>query len=321
MPEKRFIYNPDRLVYRQIEKNLKVRFLRGFAFLSAGLFLATAIVVAYSMVFDTPREREIRQENLALAQDYELLVQKYEQIDTVLKELRGIDENIYKTIFETDPVGGSTTGSERLLNYEELLKLSNELIVDSTYEKLEQLLSGVSSGSTVYKQLELSLSRKAEMLECIPAIQPISNPDLNRLASGFGERMHPYYKIMKFHSGMDFTAPVGTPVFATGKGIVETLDKTSRGRGNTIVINHDFGYKTVYSFLDAFNVRAGQRVNRHDLIGWVGNTGLSSAPHLHYEVHLNGEPVDPVNYYFLDLSPEKYTRMLELSRKSGQSFD
>lgn len=320
MAEKQFIYHPDKVAYRQIKRNLRTRFLKVFVYVFSSLFLAGLIVVGYSLLFDTPREREIRQENRALAQDYEILSQKYQKIDTVLNELRNIDENIYKTIFETEPVGGTTQEID-LRNYELILQLTNEQIVDSTNRRSFELQQAVSYMSAEYRHLENNLAYKADMLTRIPAIQPISNPDLTRLASGFGQRMHPIYKILKFHAGIDFTAPVGTPVYATGDAVVELTDRSSRGQGNTIVLDHGFGYKSVYSSLDGFHVRAGQKVNRNDLIGWVGNTFLSVAPHLHYEVHLNGEPVDPVNYFFLDLSPEQYHRMIELSLKSGQSFD
>jgi murein DD-endopeptidase MepM/ murein hydrolase activator NlpD len=159
------------------------------------------------------------------------------------------------------------------------------------------------------------------MLACFPAIMPIANNDLTRTASGFGMRIHPYYKISKFHYGMDFTAPMGTDIYVTGDGVVESITQEKRGYGNHIVINHGFGYKTLYAHLDKFNVRRGQKVKRGDVIGFVGNTGLSLAPHLHYEVHLNDAPVDPSNYYFNDLTAEEYERMVEIASRSGQSFD
>jgi murein DD-endopeptidase MepM/ murein hydrolase activator NlpD len=159
------------------------------------------------------------------------------------------------------------------------------------------------------------------MLACFPAIMPIANDDLTRTASGFGMRIHPYYKISKFHSGMDFTAPMGTDIYVTGDGVVESIIQEKRGYGNHIIINHGFGYKTVYAHLERFNVRRGQKVKRGDVIGFVGNTGMSLAPHLHYEVHLNDAAVDPSNYYFNDLTAEEYDRMIEIASRSGQSFD
>jgi murein DD-endopeptidase MepM/ murein hydrolase activator NlpD len=163
--------------------------------------------------------------------------------------------------------------------------------------------------------------RKEEMLRSIPAIMPISNKDLTRTASGFGLRIHPIYKIIKFHAGMDFTAPSGTDVYVTGDGTVAAVISSKRGLGNHIIINHGFGYSSVYAHLDRFNVRVGQKVRRGDVIGFVGSTGLSLAPHLHYEIKLNGINVDPVNYYFNDLTAEEYDRMIEIASKTGQSFD
>ena len=158
-------------------------------------------------------------------------------------------------------------------------------------------------------------------LACIPAIQPISNKDLKKTASGWGYRIHPIYKIRKFHYGMDFTAPSGTEIYATGDGVVSELNSSKRGYGNKIVVDHGFGYETLYGHCSAFKVRVGQQVKRGDVIGYVGNSGLSTAPHLHYEVSLNGEKVNPVNYYFNDLTAVEYEDLIELSQKSGQTFD
>jgi murein DD-endopeptidase MepM/ murein hydrolase activator NlpD len=175
--------------------------------------------------------------------------------------------------------------------------------------------------STSYDQLIKLAKNKETMLACIPAIMPISNKDLKRTASGWGWRIHPIYKIRKFHYGMDFTAPTGTDIYSTGDGVVELVESSMRGYGNHIVINHGYGYKTIYAHLNGFNVKQGQQVKRGDIIGFVGNSGMSTAPHLHYEVMRNGEKVNPVNYYFNDLSAEEYERMIEISIKSGQTFD
>jgi murein DD-endopeptidase MepM/ murein hydrolase activator NlpD len=175
--------------------------------------------------------------------------------------------------------------------------------------------------SKSFDELIKLAKNKEDMLKCIPAILPISNKDLTRTASGFGWRIHPIYKISKFHYGMDFTAPSGTDVYATGNGVVAAVISTKRGLGNHIIINHGFGYKSVYAHLDRANVKVGQKVSRGDVIGFVGSTGLSVAPHLHYEVKLNDVNVDPVNYYFNDLTSEEYERMIEIASKTGQSFD
>jgi murein DD-endopeptidase MepM/ murein hydrolase activator NlpD len=162
---------------------------------------------------------------------------------------------------------------------------------------------------------------KEDMMQCIPAILPIKNKDLTRTASGYGLRIHPYYKITKFHYGMDFTAPSGTDVFSTGNGVVSDVLSSKRGLGNHIIIDHGFGYVTIYAHLERFNVRKGQKVKRGDIIGYVGSTGMSLAPHLHYEIKINGLNVDPVNYYFNDLTAGDYEKIIEIASKTGQSFD
>jgi murein DD-endopeptidase MepM/ murein hydrolase activator NlpD len=247
-----------------------------------------------------------------------MLNQKFQKIDTVIKELKAKDENIYRTIFEAEPDNSKET---RIADYNYLLNLSNTKIIDSTLLHVNEMLDFISLQTAEYNNLMRNASAKDDVLTCIPAIQPVSNKDLTRVASGYGIRLHPTYKIKKFHEGMDFTAPVGTEVYATGDGIVEDLDGTRRGSGNTITINHGFNYKTKYSHLDGFKVKEGQKVKRGDVIGYVGNTGFSVAPHLHYEVYLKGVTVNPVNYFFLDLNPEMYFRLIQLSLKSGQSFD
>ena len=321
MVRNKFVFDPEKLNYKQVNKNVKYRVLRVLGWIGSSLLLGTIIIFVYSFLFDTPKERQIRQENRSLSQDLKKLDERYRDIDKVLGELSYIDENIYRTIFETDPVNISDSSLDTRLELAQLLSKDNIKIVDVTTGKINDLMKGIRQYSMDYTQLQLEAVGLKTNLENIPAIQPIQNQDLTRLASGFGDRMHPFYKIVKFHSGMDFTAPTGTEVYATANGIIEDTDLTGRGHGNTIVINHENEYKTIYSHLDAFNVRKGARVIRGDLIGWVGNTGFSVAPHLHYEVHLNGEPVNPVNYYFLELDPQEFNNMVELSIKSGQSFD
>jgi len=194
-------------------------------------------------------------------------------------------------------------------------------LVVETAKKIDRIRKRIYVQSKSFDDLIVFAKEKEEMLSCIPAILPISNKDLTRTASGWGLRVHPIYKIIKFHYGMDFTAPTGIDVYVTGDGAVESVLSSKRGYGNHIIINHGYGYKTIYAHLDRFNVRPGQKVRRGDVIGFVGSTGMSLAPHLHYEVELNGIKVDPANYYFNDLSPEEYERMIEIASRSGQSFD
>jgi murein DD-endopeptidase MepM/ murein hydrolase activator NlpD len=232
-------------------------------------------------------------------------------------------ENKYRTIFETEPLPSSyrNGGIGGVNRYQELEGFSNSELVIETAKKLDRIRKKIYVQSESFDELIAYAKEKEEMLSSIPAIQPISNRDLKRTASGFGYRIHPIYKITKFHSGMDFTAPTGTDVFATGNGVIKEVKSARRELGNHIIVDHGFGFETVYAHLNGFNVRAGQKVKRGDVIGFVGSTGLSTAPHLHYEVHVNGKAVDPALYYFNDLTPDEYERMLEISSKSGQTFD
>jgi murein DD-endopeptidase MepM/ murein hydrolase activator NlpD len=205
--------------------------------------------------------------------------------------------------------------------YADLEGYTNSNIVIETATRLDRIMKKMAEQSKSYDEL-ISLASNMDLLvSSTPAIQPISNKDLTRTASGFGLRIHPFYKITMFHYGMDFTAPTGTPVYATGNGKVLSVKSSRTGLGNNIVIDHGFGYSTVYGHLNSFNVKTGQQVDRGDIIGFVGSTGMSTAPHLHYEVHLNGKAVDPANYYFNDLTADEFEMMVEIASRTGQTFD
>jgi len=322
MPRSQFKYDPDNLRYLKLNQNLRSKVFRIFSWVAGSLVLAIVLNVIYAFFFDTPHESQIRQENRALMQDYEFLSKKYSRVDTVLKEVRSIDENLYRTIFETEPAfrqgGGENENISELFQY---LSLDNNELVENTSSELNEIHNKTYIQNKEYGRLMGFSGRKADFLTSLPGIQPIRNQDLTRTASGYGFRIHPIYKIQKMHPGMDFTAPTGTEVFATGDAVVEVVEMSKRGNGNTIVLNHGTGYKTSYMHLDAFKVRTGQKVKRGEVIAWVGNTGLSVAPHLHYEVSLDGNPVNPVNYFFLELSPQSFDKIILISIKSGQSFD
>ncbi len=322
MPRSHFKYDPDSLKYLKLNRNLRSKLFRGFSWIAGTIVLAIIVNIIYAFFFDTPRESQIRQENRVLSQDYEFLAKKYNRVDTVLREVRLIDENLYRTIFETEPVfrQGINENEEfnQLFHY---LSMANSELVSKSHSELSEIHQKMNIQADEYRRLMSFSGKKADALSALPAIQPIRNQDLTRTASGFGFRIHPIYKIKKMHPGIDFTAPTGTEVFATGDGTIEVAEMSKRGNGNTIIINHGAGYKSSYMHLDGFKARKGQKVKRGDVIAWVGNTGLSVAPHLHYEVSLDGNPVNPVNYFFLELSPLNYDKMIWISIKSGQSFD
>jgi len=254
----------------------------------------------------------------------ELFNKHMDDLENVLTEMQDRDDNIYRTIFEAEPLNYSVReagfGGSNL--YRELESMENSDIVIETARRIDILERKAYVQSDSYDDLVTMAINKEKMVAAIPAIQPISNKDLTRTASGWGYRIHPIYKIRKFHYGIDFTAPTGTDIYSTGDGVIESLEANSRdGYGNYIIINHGYGFKTLYGHMDSFNVKKGQKVKRGDIIGFVGNTGLSTAPHLHYEVIRNGSKVNPINYFFNDLTADEYNRMIEISMRPGQSFD
>jgi murein DD-endopeptidase MepM/ murein hydrolase activator NlpD len=254
---------------------------------------------------------------------YDLIQRDMANIENVIEGLEKTDDNLYRTIFEAEPIPATLRegGSGGVNRYTALEGYSNSNLVIETANRLDKIRKRVYVQSKSFDDLIKLAKNKEEMLRSVPAILPISNNDLTRTASGFGLRIHPYYKIIKFHYGMDFTAPAGTDVYATGNGVIVARIASKRGFGNHIIIDHGFGYISIYAHLSDFNVKVGQKVKRGDVIGFVGNTGMSVANHLHYEIKLNGVCIDPVNYYFEDLTAADYERIVEIASKTGQSFD
>lgn len=319
----KYRYNPESLSYVRITKSLGKKLLIVFSYLVVLLFAAIILNLLYSGLFNTPKEKRLIRENNQLLFQYKLLNEKVASLENVLADIEKRDDNIYRTIFNADPIPRSVrdAGFGGVNRYEYLEGFNQSNVVIETAQRLDKLTKAVYVQSKSYDEIiGLALNRE-DQLASLPAIQPISNKDLTRTASGWGFRIHPIYKILKFHYGMDFTAPTGTEIYATGDGKIVTVEWSRRGYGNQIIIDHGYGYLTLYAHMTGFNVKLGQEVKRGDVIGYVGSTGLSTAPHLHYEVHLNRKAVNPINYYFNDLSPEEFDRMIELSMHSGQTFD
>jgi len=326
MVKKKYKFNPDTLNYERIGFSIKEKVTQILAYFSSSVAFSLILVVVVIYFYETPRTKELMRENQELLSQYELLLKDLEKVENVLTDLQQRDDNIYRVIFETDPIPSSIrkSGFGGTNKYSHLESLSNSALVISTSRKLDIIAKAAYIQSKSFDEVMQIALNKEDMLASIPAIQPMTNRDLKRTASGWGYRIHPIYKVRKMHWGMDFTAPVGTPIFATGNGKIAELagSKSSKsGLGLSLTIDHGYGYQTVYGHLNGFNVTLGQNIKRGDLIGYVGNSGLSTAPHLHYEVHKDGQRVNPAFYYFKDLSPEEYDRMIAISSNIGQTLD
>lgn len=323
MSKTQFKYNPKTLNYEKVEITWGDRLKRILLFVGTGLFFAGIILALAYTFYESPKEQQLRMANEDMQEQMEQLNGRLDKLSVVLNDMVDRDDNVYRTIFEAEPIdpnkrmGG--TGGVNTYQYLEGYDHSDRIIeLNKQLDQLEYRM--VVESKSLDEVIELA-KNKEDMLRSIPAIQPVANKDLKRMASGFGPRIDPHYKVPKHHDGMDFTASTGTEVYATGDGKVTRADNKSSGYGNHIRIDHGYGYVTLYAHLSEMNVRAGQKVKRGDVIGLVGNTGKSMGPHLHYEVRKEGTPINPINFYFNDLTTEEYARLIELSNGASQSFD
>lgn len=323
MKKAKYHYNTQTLRYEKYEVPVKTQIWRAVGFISAVLVFSFIIVVIAYSYLDSPKEKSLKREISQLQLQYDDLNEQLNQMQGVMGDLQDRDDNIYRVIFEAEPIPSTIrqAGSGGVSKYKELADYDNSELMTSTSRKLDQIRKELYIQSKSYDEISALIKRKEEVLASIPAIQPVSNKDLKHIASGFGMRIDPIYKIPKMHEGLDFTANVGTPVYATGNAMVSDVEYSSTGYGNHIVLSHMVGYQTLYGHLSRVVVKQGQRVNRGDLIGYVGSTGKSTAPHLHYEVWKNGTKINPINFFFNDLSPQQYEEMLKIADQSNQSFD
>lgn len=323
MSKVKFQFDKRTLTYRKVEVGAKQILLRVSGYLAGASVFAVIVIILFTTFFDSPKEKQLKREIAQLELQYKLLNNRMARVDQVLAELQEKDDDIYRVIFEAEPIPHSVreAGFGGVNRYRELEQLANSEIVVATTERLDRLTKKLVVQSRSFDEVITLAKNKEAMLASIPAIQPVSNEKLTRVASGFNWRIHPIYKVRHFHTGIDFTAPRGTEIYATGDGVVEDVTSKGRGYGNHVIIDHGFGYQTLYAHMSKFKVRIGEKVKRGDVIGYVGSTGTSTAPHLHYEVIKNGEKINPMNFFFNDLSPEEYEKVIELSSQSNQSFD
>ncbi len=321
--KKKYVFNPQTLRYELAKASVLSIIANIFSYLLTGLgFAVLTIYVAYNF-FDSPKEKMLKREIEVLRNQYELLQNKMNKLQLVLNELQERDKNIYRVILEADPLSDDIRnagfGGQA---FNEWADLSNGDIIRQTQLKLQQISKQFYIQSKSLDEIAELAKNKSAMLASIPAIIPIQIKDLKRqVTSGFGWRIHPIYKTQEFHPGLDFPAHQGTPVYATGDGKVEFAGMDNSGYGLHIIVNHGFNYQTLYGHLSKVVVRVGEKVKRGQLIGYVGSTGLSTAPHLHYEVIKNNEKVNPINYMFSGLSEEDYAILVERANQSTQSFD
>ena len=323
MAKIKYYYDTKTLSYKRIELNAFDKFKRSLSYVAASAFTGLIMVIVFFQFFDSPKEKRLKSEIENLVVQYDILSKKMTQIDLVLDDIQQRDDNIYRVIFEADPIPSSIrkAGFGGVNRYKDIRNFSNSELVIEVTKKADKLSKQLYIQSKSFDEVIDLAKNKADMLVSIPAIQPIANKDLGRVASGYGYRIHPIYKTRKLHTGMDFTAPQGTPIYATGDGKIAKVRRSRRGYGNHVIIDHGYGYQTLYAHMRKYIVYRGQKVKRGEIIGYVGSTGTSVAPHLHYEVIKNKRKINPVNYYYNDLSPEEYDKMLEISSQNNQSFD
>lgn len=323
MSKTKYKYNPKTLNYDEVEVTWRNRLKKlSFHLISGVVFSLILIGFSYSTIKNWGKaegERELEVMRLQLEEQNELISFSEE----VLKDIEKRDTEIYRALFNADPypvykrISGTGGNPSKYKAFE---GLTHEELILEVAKKIEQFEKGLVAQSKSFDEVVSLVKRKEEMLRCIPSIQPISNKDLTRIASGFGYRMHPVHRILKMHAGLDFTATTGTNIYATGDGVVIKADNEMSGYGNMVIINHGFGYQTRYAHCESFSVKVGQKVSRGDVIALIGNTGISTGPHVHYEVRKNGEAVDPVHYFFNDLTPEEYEKVIEIASRPTSSM-
>jgi murein DD-endopeptidase MepM/ murein hydrolase activator NlpD len=321
----KYYFDTESLAYRKIKpKKAKQLGYIGLFLLSSALFgFLCFVVLLNTPYFETPKDRLQSREIETMKLRYSLLNKKMDQIDDVLEDIEERDNNLYRAYFNTSPIPTEQrkAGFGGVNRYKELDGFNNSELVKSTSKRVDVISKQLAIQSKSLDEIVLLAKQKNKLLAAIPAIQPVKNEQLKRMASGYGYRSDPFTKARKMHQGMDFTAPTGTPIFATGDGVIKKADNTVSGYGNHIVIQHGYGYETLYAHLSKYKVKAGQRVKRGDIIGFVGSTGRSEAPHLHYEVHKDGKPVNPINFYYGNISAAEYTIISKLANQENQSLD
>jgi murein DD-endopeptidase MepM/ murein hydrolase activator NlpD len=323
MAKIRYQFNTKSLKIEKVQVTMKERLKRLAGSMAFGLVFGMVVIVLAYNFMKSPREKILLNELEQYKLQYKIMNDRMDKIQKVLGDVQDRDDNIYRVIFEAEPIPSEIRkagfgGTDR---YEHLQGLANSKIIVNTAKRLDEITSQLVVQSKSYDEVFKLAKNKEKLIASLPAIQPVDFHDLRRIGSLFGYRTDPFYKVMKFHEGIDFAASIGTPVYVTGDGVVTEAEYNSGGYGNKIIINHGFSYETVYAHLSKIKVKVGQHVKRGEIIGLMGNTGKSTAPHLHYEVHKSGVPMNPIYFFFNDITPAEYQAMIELSSKPSQTLD
>ena len=325
MSKVKYYYDSENLAYKRIlpKKRKKFAYVMLFLLSSALFGFLSFFLLVNTSYFETPKDKIQAREIEALKLNYTVLNKKLDLMDDVLEAIENRDNNIYRIYFNSTPISEEErkAGFGGVNRYKDLQGFNNSELIENTTRRVDVLTKELVIQSKSLDEIVALAKQKEKLLAAIPAIQPVKNEDLKQMASGYGYRSDPFTKIRKFHYGMDFTARTGTPIYATGDGVVHKADASLSGYGNHIEINHGYGYKTLYAHLSKYNCRPGQRVKRGDIIGYVGSTGRSQAPHLHYEVFKGSERVNPLNFYYGSISAKEYIEISKLANQENQSLD
>jgi len=323
MKKIKYFYNTNTLRYEKQVVPLRVTLLRILGFISTAIVTGLIIVAIAFRFLDSPKEKLLKIQLERTEEQNRRYAEKVVEIDERLKQLEKRDNDVYRSIFEASPIPDSARAKqiENKKELQKVAKMDNEELTDGLYKTLNILYNRVMHQEKSYKEIENMVRNKEKLLASTPAIQPVSNKDLNRLSSGFSYRIDPIYKTVKFHAGLDFSAPQGTPIYATANGIVRVAGNLGNGYGNHVIINHGYQYSTLYGHMYRIKVRVGQSIKRGEVIGYVGNTGKSTGPHVHYEVMKGGRHLDPIYFFYNDLTPEQYQQILKIAASRNQSFD
>ncbi len=321
MAKARYHFNTKTLSFEELKVSVKHKLVKFISFFTSGMVLSAAIMLVVYSFIDSPKEKIMKRENAKLQLQYAILNDHMNQITAILANLQNRDDNIYRTIFEAEPIPDNIRkagygGTDR---YKDIQGYENSDLMENTARKLDMISHQIYIQSKSFDEIVMLAKNKEKMLTCIPAIQPVKKTQCT-IVSGFGYRIHPIYKTLRMHTGIDFAAKIGTPIYATGDGVVIDPKGNESGYGNVVVINHGYGYESLYGHMSKMIVKPGDKVKRGQVIGYVGSTGVSVAPHCHYEIIKNGKKIDPINFFFNDLSPEEYQKVIEQASRPSQSL-